>query len=313
MAGGDVTVGKDDDNPISSPGDNQSSVVLNDEGDYPYFCLVHTTNMTGVIFVRASPPTDFNKSDPANGANNQSTSLSLTWESSDGATSYDYCINQSLDSICNDGWNSVNANTTVDPPGLINNTTYQWQVRAVNDNGMTEANDGSWWQFTTVVAPPEAFDKTSPADSATGQSSSPTLVWSASAGAVRYEYCIDMSDNDSCISAWTVTGLNTSAVPPELSADTEYYWQARAVNPGGTTAANGGTWWQFRTQIAPPAAFNKSSPANGANNQPTDLTLTWQASGGAAEYEYCIDTTVNNCGASWTPVLPVAPDLAHAT
>ena len=33
-----------------------------------------------------------------------------------------------------------------------------------------------------------------------------------------------------------------------LSARTTYYWQVRAVNGAGTTDANGGTWWSFRTK-----------------------------------------------------------------
>jgi serine protease len=49
----------------------------------------------------------------------------------------------------------------------------------------------------------------------------------------------------------------------------------------------------------PPSAFSKTSPANGATNQPTSVTLSWGASTNASSYEYCIG--VGACG-PWTPV-----------
>jgi hypothetical protein len=33
---------------------------------------------------------------------------------------------------------------------LTNNTTYYWQVKAVNAGGSAFADDGAWWSFTTV-------------------------------------------------------------------------------------------------------------------------------------------------------------------
>jgi len=33
-----------------------------------------------------------------------------------------------------------------------------------------------------------------------------------------------------------------------LLARTTYYWQVVATNGAGTTPANGGTWWSFRTK-----------------------------------------------------------------
>jgi hypothetical protein len=49
----------------------------------------------------------------------------------------------------------------------------------------------------------------------------------------------------------------------------------------------------------PPGAFAKLSPANGATNQPASLTLDWGDSPGAAQYEYCYDTTGDNACTSW--------------
>lgn len=50
----------------------------------------------------------------------------------------------------------------------------------------------------------------------------------------------------------------------------------------------------------PPAAFTKTAPANGATGLPSNPTLTWSASTGAASYAYCVDATNNAaCDTSW--------------
>jgi len=150
--GGGVSPVTDNTSPISSADDQGGSVVLNEVGDYPYFCEVHTSTMTGVIYVRASLP------------------------------------------------------------------------------------------FRTMVDSPAGFDKVSPANASTDQPTTTTLSWMASTGATAYEYCIDTTDNDACDTSWTSVGTNTSANPAGLSDDTDYFWQARASNAGGTTEANGGSW-----------------------------------------------------------------------
>lgn len=51
---------------------------------------------------------------------------------------------------------------------------------------------------------------------------------------------------------------------------------------------------------SPPGAFGKTTPTNGAVNQPMATMLTWGAASGATSYEYCIDTSNNNaCNTSW--------------
>jgi plastocyanin len=221
LAGG-VTPDTDNSSPISSADDQGGSVVLNNEGDYPYFCEVHINTMTGVIYVRAPLPAEFDKSDPADGASNQATDLQLSWQSSTGATAFEYCWDTTDNDACDTSWTSAGANTSANPAGLTNNTNYYWQVRAINDNGAAEANSGSWWRFGTVPAPPTAFGKSNPADGATGRSTAAILSWSASTGAASYEYCIDNSNNDACNDSWKSAGANTSAEPSGLSVHTGY-------------------------------------------------------------------------------------------
>jgi hypothetical protein len=49
-----------------------------------------------------------------------------------------------------------------------------------------------------------------------------------------------------------------------------------------------------------PAAFNKSSPKNGATRVSRTPTLSWGTSTRATEYQYCIDRVNNStCDGSW--------------
>ena len=48
-----------------------------------------------------------------------------------------------------------------------------------------------------------------------------------------------------------------------------------------------------------PGSFAKTSPANGAADQPPNLVLDWSDSSGAASYEYCIDTSNDSACTNW--------------
>ncbi len=248
-------------------------------------------------FTTGGVPGAFNKSSPSNGAANQPTSLALIWGSSSNAASYEYCYDTTNDNSCS-GWTNNGSSTSVSVSGLNLATTYYWHVRAVNSFGTTYSNGNAWWSFTTGDIP-GAFNKTGPANGSGNQPLSLTLAWNASSGVSSYEYCYDTSNNSACDGSWVNIGTSTSVPVSGLSLGTTYYWHVRAVNSFGTRYSNANAWWSFTTGNVP-AAFNKSSPANGAVNQPTSLTLSWGASSGATGYSYCYDTVNNNaCDGSW--------------
>ena len=114
--------------------------------------------------------------------------------------------------------------------------------------------------LATIVVPaarslqaPGGFSKSSPANGAAGQTTSPTLTWTASSGATGYEYCYDTTNDNAC-SVWTSTGTNTAVGLGGLSAATTYYWQVRAANAGVFTYAQGSetAFWSFTTHAAGP-------------------------------------------------------------
>jgi Fibronectin type III domain len=242
----------------------------------------------------AALPGAFNKSAPAKAAANQTSSPTLKWGASSGATGYYYCIDTTNDNTCSTFVNNGTA-TSVTLSGLAANTTYYWQVGAVNNNGVTYANGSStaFWSFTTGTLP-GAFNKSAPANAAPGQSTYPTLSWGASSGATGYYYCYDTTNDNTC-STFVNNGTATSVTLVGLAANTTYYWQVGAVNNNGITYANGSStaFWSFTTGTLP-GTFNKSAPANTAPGQTAGPTLSWGASSGATGYYYCIDTTNDN-------------------
>jgi hypothetical protein len=280
--------------------------------------FAHNNPGTGGLMVAS--PGAFAKNAPADSAIGIAVNPTLNWGTSNGTISYEYCFDTTNDSTCNGSWVSAGTNTSTTLTGLSTNTTYYWQVRAVNSSGTTYANNtlpypppdstGIWWSFTTIVLPPGAFAKSAPANIATGIAINPTLSWGASNYAAGYEYCFDTTNDNACGGAWISTGMGTSVPLTGLSYNTTYYWQVRAANPGGITYANNtlpypppgstGVWWSFTTIVLPPGPFAKSAPANATTGIVIHPTLSWGTSVRAASYEYCIDTTNDSvCGGTW--------------
>jgi hypothetical protein len=100
-----------------------------------------------VAKVGITPPGALTKATPASGGF-VTTTPTLTWSSSAGATSYEYCYDTTNNNSCDASWVSAGGSTSVGLSGLTNNRTYYWQVRARNADGTTEADSGTWWSFT---------------------------------------------------------------------------------------------------------------------------------------------------------------------
>jgi hypothetical protein len=322
-------------------GTNTSAALTGLSTNTTYYWQVRAINLTGTTYANdlpypppgsvgtwwsfttiIIPPGAFSKNAPVNSATGIIINPTLSWGTSSAAASYEYCIDTTNDSACNATWISTGANASVALSGLSYNTSYYWQVRAVNSSGTTYANNtlpypppgstGIWWSFTTIILPPAPFAKSSPVNAVTAIAINPTLSWEASSRAASYEYCIDTTNDSACGGTWISTGTNTSVALSALSYNTTYYWQIRAVNPGGITYANNtlpyppppgstGIWWSFTTVDLPPASFSKSSPANSATGvTATNLTFSWETSNRATSYEYCYDTTNDEaCNGTW--------------
>jgi M6 family metalloprotease-like protein len=97
------------------------------------------------------------------------------------------------------------------------------------------------------VASPGKFSKASPEDTSLGQSTTVLLDWTDAYDTLLYQYCFDNILNDTCTGTWTATGLKSQTVIRGLLANTWYEWHAYAVNNLGTTEANAGRFYTFKT------------------------------------------------------------------
>jgi len=198
------------------------------------------------------------KTSPENGAVNVNTSVTLDWSGYTGTdlNHYRFCYDKTDNATCDiaGAWTSVWDETFVDVSSLDSGSTYYWQVQAVlDDNTKVDANGGNWWSFTTISnLPPGAFSKSFPVNGATGQSSTPTLVWQASTNATAYAYCIDTTNNNLCDNNWISTGTNRHVtLLSGIGANIKYYWQVRATNSAGLVFGNSNAWYSFTTAAGP--------------------------------------------------------------
>ncbi len=100
-------------------------------------------------------PGDFDKTSPTSPTNDaigiNARGVALSWETSLGAdVVYEVCIDTVNDNVCAGNWTPLGVDVTgVTAPRLAAKKAYYWQVLAINTDGATAANSGTWWKFTT--------------------------------------------------------------------------------------------------------------------------------------------------------------------
>jgi hypothetical protein len=223
----------------------KSAIALSSDDRY---VLSYHDSLVGGLRYALSPvivdngqPDVSRKMSPANRSTLSSSSATLNWNATVGATSYEYCI--ALSKAACRTWNSTGMLVYHTVTGLVHGSRYYWQVRAINTDGNAVADSGTSWQFD-VFLPPASFAKTAPRKNATKQKTSVKLSWAASTRATSYEYCIALSK--AACKTWKKTGIARTVTVKGLSAGTSYYWQVRAKNTAGTTLS-ATTFWKFTT------------------------------------------------------------------
>ncbi len=166
-----------------------------------------------------------------------------------------------------------------------------------------------WGSFTVGGAPPPppppptGFNKSAPANGATGVSATPTLSWGAVTGA-SFQLCVDTTNNGACDASWQTLGPATSSTLSTLPTGS-YFWQVRAVTSGGTVEADSGTWWSFGVGVAAPppgATFGKTSPTHASTGLATNVSVSYSAVADAT-YQVCLSAVGPACDGNtigWT-------------
>jgi uncharacterized repeat protein (TIGR01451 family) len=153
---------------------------------------------------------------------------------------------------------------------------------------------------TPVWGAPGPFGKSNPEDGDTALPLLLTLSWEDSVGAVRYEYCYDMIDDDACEDDGWITPDTVVLPLDDLTYNTTYYWQVRAIDSDeGITYADGGDWWSFTTQN-PALAVDKALTAQSTTTIALGTVLTYTITATNTG-----DVTLSNVVVSDTLITPV--------
>jgi PKD domain len=222
---------------FASAGTFTITLTVNDD-----FGANHSATTTATIAASAQMPGMPSSPNPANGATAIGMTPTLTWTDS-GATSYDVQLGTTNPppQIA-----AGMTSTSYVPGALTAGTNYFWRIVARNSSGTTT---GPVWSFTTMANPGTPGSPT-PANGATGVSTTPTLTWTAT-GATGYDVLFGTANPPPLVSSnQTATSF---ALGSALTSNTTYFWQVVARNSAGTAA---GPIWSFTTAAAQTAATN---------------------------------------------------------
>ncbi|MDR1786993.1 MAG: fibronectin type III domain-containing protein [Treponema sp.] len=173
----------------------------------------------GVIFPIRSAPSGVTATAQS------SSSIVLSWNTVDGATSYN------VYRAASSGGSYSSIGTTTSAPytdiGLLANTTYYYKVSAVNSLG--EGSQSNYVTAKTFSAAPTGLT------AAVQSSSSVKIWWTSAAGASSYKVYRATSAAGPYSNIGTSTGTSTYSpyTNTGLSANTNYYYKVSAVNSAG--------------------------------------------------------------------------------
>jgi hypothetical protein len=219
---------------------------------------------------------------PTNGSTNQALSITLDWSSLTGNAGYKYQYDtvNTFDSP-NLVTNTTGINISETAIGnLAFNTTYYWRVAVLGANGQSDWS--TVFSFTTA----NGITLYTPTNGSTNQAIAITLDWSSLTGNAGYKYQYDTVNTfDSPNLVTNTTGINISETAiGNLAFNTTYYWRVAVLG------ANGQSDWSTVFNFTTGNQVTLYTPANGAINQTTTVTLDWSSFIGNNGYIYQIDT-----------------------
>ena len=239
-----------------------------------------TWNFTTIVDIPDAPEL----TNPVDGAMDQPTEVELDWQTTEDAEFYQVqvAMDESFTDIIDEA--EELEDTEYDLEGLEYDSDYFWRVRATN-----VAGDGDWsqeWGFTTIVDVPEAPELVSPEDDAMEQPVELTLQWDEAIDAETYHMQLARDENFTDIVAEEEELDVTEFEAEDLEFSQAYYWRVRSEN------VNDVSGWSatrnFATMEAPPEPPESPelvTPDDGAQDQPTSLTLQWSESETAETYQ----------------------------
>lgn len=176
---------------------------------------------------------------------------------------------------------------------LLSGRTYKWKVCAKAP--CRDSVFGATWEFTTsCLTSLPAPGNPLPADNALCNAQIDTLTWSAVSdpcgGSVKYDVYFGTSSPLPLVAS----DLSATSYPVSgLAVNTQYFWKVCAKSSGDRQTCS--VDWSFTTRCtASLSAVSIPAPTDGATNQPSTLTIGWNAitdpCGDVITYDVYFDT-----------------------
>ncbi len=238
--------------------------------------FMFTTNLLGVT-----------QSNPADGATNTGTELSLYVNVLAGTENVDY----QLDVV-----------STFDSPGLREYThtgsysgktvsdldygqTYYWRARGRNDS-----DTSVWTSIRSFTTNTSGVTQSTPADGATNTGTSLSLYVNIVSGTGNVDYQLDVvpTFDSPELTEYTHTNSYSGKTVYGLDYGRTYYWRVRGRNVNDTSV-----WTGYRSFTTNGLGATQSTPADGATNTGTGLTLYVNIVSGTDNVDYQLDTSAN--------------------
>ena len=221
---------------------------------------------------------------PANNISGLVTPIMLSWYKSFRADTYriQVATDAEFTNLLNETSNI--ADSAFSLRGVQPLATYYWRVEANNIGGTSGFT--SAYKFSTLGTP-TTVTLLSPANNAVNQpTSNLAFTWTKAQDQMLKtvsHYWFDLATDTNKTAILTDTTLtDTSKIVNGLDNLTRYYWRVKAKNQTGW--GNYSAWSSFSTIIERPATAVLISPVNTSVNQPTSLTLQWNAALRADRY-----------------------------
>ena len=236
-------------------------------------------------------PTAPNLVAPTNGAISVSLTPLLDWDTSLASKTYEIQLatDNSFNNLLIDSTNMDSTQILVTAGKLQNNIQYFWRVRGLNPAGY-----GAWstvFNFTTIVALPNAPNLLLPVNNAANVSLNPFFDWDSTSPAIYYRLQVSSDSTFTGTPEINLTGLTFSSytlTAPPLQSNTRYYWRVSTTNAAGT-----GPWssvFRFTTIITIPQAPILVAPPNNSGNVSLTPLLDWRDDITAITYQIQLST-----------------------
>ncbi len=178
---------------------------------------------------------------PSNNSVSQPRRPTMVWQKATDATSYhlQLATDSLFTSLLFD--DSTLTDTTKLMSPLSYNTKYFWKVKA--KNAMGTSSFSSVWNFTTVVATPQAPILESPQNNSTHTTTTLPLRWRVSPTTETYQIQISSDSLFTSLVVDSSTISDTMLTFTSASHYASYFWRVRATNIGGTSGYSQA--WKF--------------------------------------------------------------------